>query len=73
MKFHCGPSLAERAIKRVKRLEQWHGWFAWYPMRVDSRTCIWLETIERKGVRSYGYGGPSWVWTYRYDGQEFCV
>lgn len=64
MKLHCGPSLEERAIKRDRRREQWHPWFAWRPVRVDARTCIWLEMIERKGARSGD-------WTYRYEGQEF--
>ena len=73
MKFHCGPSLAERAIKRTRRLEQWHPWFAWRPIRVDARTCVWLEFIERKGIRQYSYGGPGWCWSYRYEGQEFTV
>ena len=73
MKLHCGPSLEQRAIKRDRRRQQWHPWFAWRPVRVDARTCIWLETIERKGIREYGYGGSVWDWTYRYEGQEFKV
>jgi hypothetical protein len=46
MRFNCGPTAHEKRIAR----RQWHRWFAWFPVRVGSRDCRWLETIERRYV-----------------------
>lgn len=44
MKFDCGES----ATERFERLSQWHPWFAWFPVKVGSRDCRWLETVQRR-------------------------
>lgn len=61
MKINCGETQKEK----FSRLEQWHYWFAWYPVRLGSRDCRWLETIERKGKYYGGYSDIGWVWEYR--------
>lgn len=48
MRFDCGLSFGERQIERASSLRQWHRWFAWHPVRVASRSCVWLEWIERR-------------------------
>jgi hypothetical protein len=65
MKFNCGLTAAERLTNKIIRLEQWHPWFAWRPIRVDSKHCVWLEWMERKGRENTGYGGPWMYWDYR--------
>lgn len=61
MRFNCGPTWQERTALR----ECWHRWFAWYPVRVGTRDCRWLETIERRGKYWAFYGGAGWDWEYR--------
>lgn len=46
MKFNCGLSWSEK----IKYWESWHSWFAWRPVRIGSRDCRWLETVERRWV-----------------------
>jgi hypothetical protein len=48
MKFDCGLTSQEKGEIRRKAAEEWRPWFAWYPVRVGSRQCVWLETIERR-------------------------
>ncbi len=37
---------------------KWHKWFAWYPVRLNNKTIVWLETIERKIYFKYeSYAG----------------
>lgn len=55
MKFDCGLTAKERLAAR----EHWHRWFAWYPVRIGSRDCRWLETVERQKTR------PHYLWEYR--------
>lgn len=57
MKFDCGLTAAEKAAKlrreaheRANKLMQWHDYFAWWPIRMGSRDCRWLETVERRAV-----------------------
>lgn len=71
MRINCGPTRAERQVRREHRLTHWHNWFAWRPIRIGPRHCVWLETIQRKGRENTSYGGPSYDWDYRVDGQEF--
>ena len=62
MKFNCGPTWEEKKAAK----EKWHKWFAWYPIRIGSKDCRWLETIERKG--SYELLSDiecGWVYEYR--------
>ena len=61
MKFDCGPTRKER--EKVK--ERWHKWFAWCPVRLGERECVWLETVERKGIIQYTTSASWWSWEYR--------
>lgn len=57
MKLNCGPTWEER----VTAMGKWHRWFAWHPVRIGSRDCRWLETIERRGDSCY----DGWSFQYR--------
>jgi hypothetical protein len=64
MRFHCGPSRAEKIAAK----EKWHLHFALWPRRVGPRECVWLDYVWRRGLYS-SYGGDAcWVWTYRAGG-----
>ena len=67
MKFNCGLTREEKDKLREAEdsriwneiynyITQWHDWFAWYPVRVGSKDCRWLETVERLGTY-YPYDG----------------
>lgn len=63
MKFNCGLTPAEKSFlryeaeqKRIEYMINWHDWFAWYPVRVGSRDCRWLETVQRK-YAGYSFNG----------------
>jgi hypothetical protein len=61
MKFNCGPTWAER----IDRRKQWHRWFAWFPVRIgETRECLWLEYVERKG-ECHCYYDCYWSFEYR--------
>jgi hypothetical protein len=72
MRFNCGPTWEEKQMlsqmkekQEQERLTQWHPFFCLWPRRCG-KICVWLETIERKGVQRWDdYGGPSWSWSYR--------
>lgn len=55
MRFDCG--LTGRELFEARKL--WHKWFAWYPVRIGSRDCRWLETVERRK------DSPHYIWEYR--------
>jgi hypothetical protein len=62
MKFDCGPT----ARQQNDACRAWHLWFAWHPVRIgDSRQCVWLEKVERKGEFYFDSMGGSWAWEYR--------
>lgn len=69
MILNCGPSLDERSMRRReakhKRWEQWHRWFALWPVRLDNKTCAWLQYIQRKGRKYETYSGIVWYWEYQ--------
>jgi hypothetical protein len=54
------------ASRRAKHF--WHLWFAWHPVRLsakgESKTIVWLEYVNRKGIYFCGWDGPCWEWTY---------
>ena len=56
MKFNCGLTYAE--LRKIR--SNWNSWFAWHPIRVGSKDCRWLETVERYAPHQ-GYGR----WQYR--------
>ena len=58
MKFNCG----DKANERYWREHQWSKWFAWFPVRVATKDCRWLETVERKRDGSYATDD---AWSYR--------
>ena len=62
MKFNCGKTPEEkkedlRADLQIQadHLKVWHDWFAWFPVRMGSRDCRWLETVERRVPNAYVY------------------
>jgi hypothetical protein len=70
MRFNCGPTAAEKRVARLHaRFErfkaelEWHRWFAWYPVRLsDTQECVWLETIEIRGVSHIYQPDPADMW-----------
>jgi hypothetical protein len=67
MRFSCGKTWeATRA-----HLEQWHSFFVIWPrtigIRNGTRMCVWMETVERRGVYCEGNwaGGDGWQWEFR--------
>lgn len=59
MRFNCGPTPEEKR----EALQKWHKWFALLPRRLtESRECVCLEFIERKGTIDSIYG---WMFEYR--------
>lgn len=73
MRFNCAPAAEERARLRMQRLSNWHFHFALIPRRLGANTCVWLETIWRKGTQyedryfdGYDfYTYLRWRWEYR--------
>ena len=61
MKFNCGLTYKEK----VEAKEQWHKSFVWWPIRIGSRDCRWLETVERRGTLHEGCVDDYWTWEYR--------
>jgi len=55
MKFNCGLTPQEKQAIKAR----WHDWFAWHPIRLGSRDCRWLETVERSCI------SPWSDWEYR--------
>jgi hypothetical protein len=44
---------------------QWHRWFAWHPVEIETkhlRESVWLETVERRKVDTYG--GSHWEYRF---------
>lgn len=47
----------------------WHKWFAWYPvevyswngLKIDSKTTVWLEYVERKITYQHGTRPSDWM------------
>jgi hypothetical protein len=39
---------------KPKDRAEWQRWFAWHPVIINNVT-VWLETVERKRDRAYGY------------------
>ena len=67
MKFNCGITWEEKLVAR----KEWHRWFAWYPIRLGSRDCRWLETIERSGTyEMLSECECGFVYEYRAIGKE---
>lgn len=70
MRFHCGPSWAERIIvkeqSRRAYLTQWHPFFCLLPRRIGNE-CVWFETIQRKGRRDYCGYNLRWYFEYRFN------
>ena len=74
MKINCGLSNEEKdrleesqAKEWYDRISVWHNWFAWYPVRVGSKDCRWLETVQRIGIiiRIYDYNCSFDGWKYK--------
>ena len=73
MKFNCGLTREEKKVlaeakweKKLDKEQHWHDFFAWYPVRLGSRDCRWLETVEQKG-QYWAFHG---YFTYEYRAKE---
>lgn len=64
MKFKCGPTRREKFATK----ERWHDWFAWRPVRLETKQCVWLEPIQRKG--DFHCWGADSRWTFEYRLKE---
>lgn len=56
-------------FKHPQKEGEWRLWFAWRPVRLTgTNQTIWLETVERKFVKTYNdcimydAGGKSWLY-----------
>jgi len=59
----------QKSNSKRRRLEKWHRWFAWYPVRVDRRTLVWLEFVNRKAGEFSIYDSVSY-WLYEANKEE---
>lgn len=55
MRINCGMT----RLEKEEYYREWRDWFAWYPVRVGSRDCRWLETIQRTRKNDL------YMWRYR--------
>lgn len=52
--------------KEPRSDREWHRWFAWRPVRLDdTRTWVWLETIERREIFIRCPPDGMFEWHYR--------
>jgi len=65
MKINCGPTAAERRLKRRSAKQEWHDFFVLWPRRVGKGDCRWLEVIQRRGYYHY-----YWGYEYRAKGKK---
>jgi hypothetical protein len=75
MIINCGPTRAERAIRRwnerSRRYTQWHRVWVWWPIRISPTECVWMQWIQRKGREvTYGYNRDKQGFIWEYQNRE---
>lgn len=61
MKINCGPTWGEYLVQQA----EWHDHFTFIPRRVGQGDCRWLEVIQRKRTRHWGFEFCYWHTEYR--------
>lgn len=55
-------SYLKKIEEKKKYEDKWLDWYAWYPIGIDDRYIVWLQTIERR--RNY-YTQVDYNYSYR--------